>query len=122
MPDPKIVDQFIQRVVSGAHADAIEEFYAPDASMQENMAAPRVGRQALVERERAVLARVREVVSHCVGPVFIQGDHVVIRWVFEFDWLDGRSSRTEELAYQRWVNNKIQQETFFYDPVQMTPR
>jgi SnoaL-like polyketide cyclase len=122
MPDPKIVDLFIQRVVSGAHAEAIEEFYAPDASMQENMTAPRVGRDALVQRERAVLARVREVITRCVEPVFIQGDHVVIRWIFEFSWLDGRSSRIEELAYQRWVNNKIQQETFFYDPVQMTPR
>jgi hypothetical protein len=43
---------------------------------------------------------------------------VVIRWVFEFTGLDGRKSRIEELAWQRWEGEQIAQETFFYDPVQ----
>jgi hypothetical protein len=28
----------------------------------------------------------------------------------------------EELAYQRWVGERIEQETFFYDPAQRVPR
>jgi len=53
------------------------------------------------------------VVSTCVTPVFVNGDHVVIRWVFEFTGQDGRKSRIEELAWQRWEGEQIAQETFF---------
>ena len=45
------------------------------------------------------------------------GDHVVIRRVFEFTGLGGRKNRIEELAWQRWEGKQIAQETFFYDPV-----
>jgi hypothetical protein len=41
MPSKKIVDAFIASVVSGRHVEAIERFYAPHASMQENMSPPR---------------------------------------------------------------------------------
>ena len=118
MPSQNTLDQFIARVVSGAHAEAIEEFYTPNASMQENQSAPRVGRDMLVAHEKAALARSASVVSTCVAPFFVNGDQVVIRWVFEFTGLDGRKSRIEELAWQRWEGEQIAQETFFYDPVQ----
>jgi hypothetical protein len=118
MPTQNTLDQFIARVVSGAHAEAIEEFYTPTATMQENQSSPRVGRDVLVSHEKAALARSASVVSTCIAPVFVNGDHVVIRWVFEFTGLDGRKSRIEELAWQRWDGEQIAQETFFYDPVQ----
>jgi hypothetical protein len=56
--------------------------------------------------------------STCVRPVFVNGDHVVIRWIFEFTWKDGSVGRIEELAYQRWAGERVQQEQFFYDPSQ----
>jgi hypothetical protein len=118
MPSPATLESFIARVESNAHVEAIEEFYAPDASMQENMAAPRVGRDALVAHEAAALARAKSVRSTCVRPVFVNGDHVVIRWIFEFTWKDDSVGRIEELAYQRWEGEKIVQEQFFYDPRQ----
>ncbi len=49
-------------------------------------------------------------------------DHVVIRWVFRFDWLDGTVTRMDELAYQRWEGDRIAEETFYYDPAQRVPR
>ena len=118
MPTQNTLDQFIARVVSGAHAEAIEEFYTSDATMQENQSSPRLDRDVLVAHEQATLARAASVLSTCVAPVFVNGDHVVIRWIFEFTWLDGRKSRIEELAWQRWEGEQIAQETFFYDPVQ----
>jgi hypothetical protein len=118
MPTQNTLDQFIARVVSGAHAEAIEEFYTFNATMQENQLEPRVGRDALVAHEKAALARSASVTSTCIAPVFVNGDHVAIRWVFEFTGLDGRKSRIEELAWQRWEGEQIAQETFFYDPVQ----
>ena len=118
MPSQETLERFIARVEENAHDDAIEEFYTEDASMQENNAAPRVGRNGLVERERAVLARAKSVRSTCVRPVLVNGDVVVVRWIFEFVWKDGSTMRMEELAYQRWEGERIAQEQFFYDPAQ----
>jgi len=122
MPSTTTLQAFIARVQSNAHAQAIEEFYAEDASMQENGAPPRRGRDALVRNELAVLARARSLTSACVHPVFVNGDRVVIRWIFNFDWLDGTHTRIEELAYQRWDGERIVEEQFFYDPAQLRPR
>ena len=121
MPSSATLERFIARVEQNAHAEAIEEFYAPDASMQENQSAPRTGRDLLVAHERKVLARARSVASQCVRPALVNGDHVVIRWIFNFEWQDGSKTRMEELAYQRWEGERIAEETFFYDPVQRTP-
>ena len=122
MPTAETLERFIARVEQGAHAQAIEEFYTADASMQENQSPPRVGRDTLVAHERKALARTRTVVSTCIRPVFVNGDHVAIRWVFEFTGLDGSQMRIEEIAHQRWEGERIAQETFFYDPVQMKPK
>jgi hypothetical protein len=118
MPSSDTLERFIARVESNAHVEAIQEFYTADASMQENHAPPRVGRETLVQHEAAALARAASVRSTCVRPVFVNGDHVVIRWIFEFTWKDGSIGRIEELAYQRWAGERIAQEQFFYDPRQ----
>jgi SnoaL-like domain len=120
MPTEQTLERFIARVEQNAHVEAVEEFYTVDASMQENQSAPRVGRSAHMENERRVLAKARSLTSKCVRPVFVNGDRVVIRWVFDFEWQDGTSTHMEELAYQRWEGERIAEETFFYDPAQRT--
>jgi hypothetical protein len=122
MPAPETLERFIARVDENAHAEAIEEFYTEDASMQENQSPPRVGRDAHVANERKLFARVRTLSSKCVRPVFLNGDRVVIRWIFHFEWLDGTVTHVEELACQRWEGERIAEETFFYDPAQRVPR
>lgn len=118
MPTPETLERFIARVESGAHAEACAEFYTIDATMRENQGPPGIGRDAHVANERKVMARARSVESTCVRPVFVQGDFVVIRWIFRFTWHDGSVMRMEELAYQRWDGERIADETFFYDPAQ----
>src|SRR5690349_9072397 len=113
MPSPDTLDRFIARVKQNAHVEAVQEFYTEQASMQENRAPPRIGRDAHVANERRVLARARSLSSRCVRPVFVNGDHVVIRWIFHFEWLDGTVTDMEELAYQRWEGERIAEETFF---------
>ena len=119
MPSAATMELFIARVEENAHVEAIAEFYAEDASMRENMGAPRVGREALMANERRVLSKARSVRSRCVRPVFAHGDRVVIRWIFDFEWQDGTASHLEELAYQRWEGERIAEEQFFYDPAQL---
>ena len=122
MPTADTLERFIARVESNAHAEACEEFYAEDSTMQENQAAPRIGRAKHLENERQVMARAESVTSTCVRPVLVNGDHVVIRWIFRFAWRDGSVTHMEELAWQRCEGERIAQETFFYDPAQRVPR
>jgi hypothetical protein len=122
MPSPEVLQRFIAKVESNAHVEAIEEFYAAHASMQENELPARIGRDALVTNERNVLSRARSVTSECVRPVFVNGDHVVIRWVFQFEDHDGTKTRMDELAYQLWEGDRIVAEKFYYDPRQLQAR
>ncbi len=107
MPTRERVEQLIARVVSGAHAEAIEEFYHGDASMQENLTPPRAGRDALAAGERAMLARHKHVLTHPPDAVFIDGDRVVIHWVFEFTRADDTVMKIDELAFQTWAQDRI---------------
>jgi ketosteroid isomerase-like protein len=102
-------------VVSGDHAGAIERYYTEDASMQENAAAPRVGRDHLVAHERAVLERMAQVHSKCVSSA-VDGDRVAIHWNFELTDKSGKTRRFDEVAWQEWRGDKIFRERFFYDP------
>jgi hypothetical protein len=122
MPSTETVENFVARVEQNAHAEAVEEFYTLDSSMQENQGTPRVGRDAHVASERRILSRTKSLTSTCVRPIFINGDYVVIRWIFRFEFVDGSVMQMDELAYQRWEGERIFQETFFYDPAQRVPK
>ncbi len=115
MPSRDRVQAFIDVVVSGAHDRAIAEFYHPDASMQENLKPPRVGRDALIAHEQAAMARQKHIHTHIPKHVVVEGDHVVVHWVFDFTGQDGKTRRIIELALQTWRGDRIQFEQFFYD-------
>lgn len=118
MPTAELVDAFVALVERSRTVEAMECFYAADATMRENMGTPRVGKVALIAHEQAALASIRRLHAQCVRPVFISGDRVVIRWIFEIEDLAGSIMRFEELAYQRWAAGQIVEEQFFYDPAQ----
>jgi hypothetical protein len=122
MPTAETLERFIACVEANAHVEACQDFYDVDSTMQENQSPPRVGRDAHVAAERKLMARVKSLKSQCVRPVFMNGDRVVIRWIFEFEWLDGSVTRMDELSYQRWDGERIAEETFYYDPAQRTPQ
>ena len=83
--------------------------------MQENAAPPRVGRDVLVARERAVLARMTQVYSKAMSSV-VEGDNVAIHWIFELTDKSGKVRRVDEVAMQQWRGDRIFRERFFYDP------
>jgi len=122
MPSAETLERFVSRVESGAHAEAIAEFYLEQGQMRENQGAPRVGRAALVAQEESVLRRTTSVESTCLRPILVNGAIVVIRWIFRFHWQDGTMTQMEELAYQRWDGEQIAEEQFFYDPAQLQSR
>jgi ketosteroid isomerase-like protein len=121
MPARDRVAAFIAVVEAGRYVEAIEQFYHPDASMQENQQPPRVGRDRLVADERATMAQFASMKSDPVEDLLIDGDKVMIRWRFTFTPAEGPPMVMEELALQRWAGDRIAQERFFYDPRQTRP-
>jgi hypothetical protein len=115
MPSRALLDEFIAVVESGDHAGAIERYYSEDASMQENTAPPRVGRDGLVAHERGILARTSKVYSKAMSSV-LEGDRVAIHWIFELTSRSGKVHRVDEVAMQEWCGDKIFRERFFYEP------
>src|SRR5512140_774715 len=106
MPTRERLNELIAVVEACDHAGAIERYYTEDSSMQENAAAPRVGRDLLVARERAVLARMSHVYSRAVSSV-VEGDRAVIHWNFELTDKSGQLRRFDEVAVQEWRGDRI---------------
>lgn len=119
MPSEHRVEALIASVEQGRMVEAIEEFYAESATMQENLEAPRSGRETLLAHERRTLAAFKEVAGRCIRPALVVGDYVVINWLFEFTGKDGAKRQLNELAYQRWQADLIVEERFYYNPAQI---
>jgi hypothetical protein len=122
MPAREAVEAFVAQVLRGDHVGAIADWYAEDASMQENQEPPRVGREVLMEGERQALARVARVDTELLSPVMVDGDRVAIHWRFTFTSRKGHVTSFEEIAWQTWRGDKVWQERFFYDPAQTQRR
>lgn len=119
MPSRQTVDAFVKLVEAGDYVGAIERFYAPDASTRENTSEPVVGRDALVAKERGVMAAFPKIEASRIGPSLIDGDTVASRWSFKFTRADGTVRTLEEIAWQTWRGEQLIEERFFYDPRQM---
>ena len=119
MPSRDIVEAFAQRLEAGEFVKAIEQYYTPDAATFENNAAPTIGRDKLVAKERGVLAASREVKAVRIGPSMIAGDHVATRWSFSFTNAEGVTRTLDEIAWQTWQGDQLVEERFYYDPKQL---
>lgn len=121
MPSRERVEAFVAMVERGDYVEAIEQFYAEDASMQENTGRKLSGRQALVDNEAAALAR-NDIVARKGSIAVVDGDHVAVRWVFEMTPRGGGPTLVlDEVAWQRWSGDRIVEERFYYDPGSLRP-
>lgn len=121
MPSRETVQRFVDTVVSGRHDEAIARFYTEDATMQENLGETRIGRDALIAHERAIMAAFAKgrIESEPVGPVFVDRDRVAINWIFRFFDAEGNLAlQMNEVALQQWRGDRIATERFYYDPAQ----
>ena len=114
MPTRDRVQQLIDYVHDGRIQEALDEFYADDVAMQENLAPPVVGRVANQRREAAFFASITLHGNHAQSFV-VDGNHAVIRWDLDFTGADGKRYRIDQLAYQVWRDDRIVSERFVYD-------
>ncbi|HEY2358832.1 MAG TPA: nuclear transport factor 2 family protein [Phenylobacterium sp.] len=121
MPDRERVLAFVALVEQAKYVEALEQFYHPRASMQDNQQEPRIGLERLIGDERATMARFQTMKTDAVTDLLIDGDKVMIRWRFTFTPAEGPPMVMEELALQRWDGDRIAEERFFYDPRQTRP-
>jgi len=117
MPSRQTVDAFIALVEAGDYIQALERYYAPGATMQENQSPPRVGLDAHIASERRVMATFKPRTRR-VERSLVDGDLVMINWVFVFTAANGEDFVMDELALQRWDGDRIVAEQFYYDPAQ----
>jgi ketosteroid isomerase-like protein len=116
MPDRKRVQDLISLVERGEFPRAIELFYDENVVMRDNLQPPTVGRDANVERERGFSNYIATLHESTAKEVVIDGDRVVIHWILDFTGTDGKRSRFDQLAFQRWRGDRIVEERFVYDP------
>jgi hypothetical protein len=120
MPTRERVQAFVARMERGEHYALMRDFYAEDATAQENNEPPRVGLAAMMENERRANERLK-FPSTRAKSVLVDGDRVAINWVFEIT--AGEHAFTlDEVAYQEWRGDRIIRERYFYDPAQMRPK
>lgn len=120
MPTRERVQAFVAMVEANRFVEAIRDFYTDDATMQENLGEVRTGLDALVAQEEAALRRVKAITTRPGSTFAIDGDRVIVHWVFDIDLPDGKFT-LDELAYQTWRGDRIAQERFYYDPAQKKP-
>ncbi|MFI4965131.1 MAG: nuclear transport factor 2 family protein [Caulobacterales bacterium] len=121
MPTHERVQAFVALVEAASYVEALEQFYHPDASMQDNQQPARLGLPRLIADERATMARFAKMKTDPVTDLLIDGDKVAIRWRFTFTPAGGPPMIMEEIALQLWRGERIAEERFFYDPRQTRP-
>ncbi len=112
------VEQLVRLAEAGQFLEAIETFYALNATMQENNQPPRMGLPALLENERQALARFKIIHLKKAASYIVDGDRAAINWIFDITDQSGHRFRLDEIAYQEWRDGKIVRERFYYDPAQ----
>jgi ketosteroid isomerase-like protein len=108
------VATLVRYVEANRILDAIDELYAADVSMRDNLDPPVVGRAANRERERAFFDGITVHQNRALS-VAVDGDQAVIHWLFEFTGGDGKRYRLDQLAHQHWKDGRIVEERFYYD-------
>lgn len=109
------VNDLLGYIKSGKILEAMDEFYAENAAMQENANAPTVGRAANIEREKQFLANVKEFKGFDVKSVGVDGDTALVESAMSFIAQDGSDVRLEQVSVTKWKNGQIVHERFYYD-------
>lgn len=111
------VNDLVSHIQNGRILEAMHEFYADELVMQENNNPPTVGKPANIEREKQFLAYVKQWKSFNIRAVGVDEARgvVLIQSDFEFEAVDGKTIKYDQVSAQTWKNGRIVREKFYYD-------
>ena len=111
------VKDLVSYIQNGKILEAMTEFYAENATMRENNNPATVGLAANIEREKQFLAYVKQWKSLAVEAVGVDAERgrTLVQINFEFEAVDGKNVKYDQVAVQTWKDGKIVDEKFYYD-------
>ncbi len=108
------LEDLFSYIREGRILDAINEFYADDASMQDNSLPPTVGREANYEREKQFLSMVKEWKGFEVTATGVGDDVTFYETVMDWVTTDDTPVHVEQVVIAKWKNGKITHERYYH--------
>ena len=109
------LEDLFSYIREGRILDAINEFYAKDAVMQENNLPPTVGREANLEREKQFLSTVKEWQRIDVTAKGVGEDVTFYETVMDWVTTDDTPVHVEQVVVAKWRNGKIIHERYYHN-------
>lgn len=98
--------------------EAMNRFYADDVTMQENDEPARSGKVVCLDHEQRTLARVTGLKAVLLSQAINEEDGIVFsEWYLESTSLSGQQYGVTEVSVQKWRNELIYQEKFYYKTI-----
>jgi ketosteroid isomerase-like protein len=110
------LEDLFSYIREGRIIDAINEFYAEYAVMQENSLPPTVGREANLEREKQFLNTVKEWKGFEVTAKSVGEDVTFYETVMDWVTTDGTPVHVEQVVVAKWRDGKIIKERYYHNP------
>ena len=108
------LEDLFSYIREGRILDAINEFYAEDATMQDNSLPPTVGREANYEREKQFLSTVKEWKEFEVTAKGVGEDVTFYETVMDWVTTDDTPVHVEQVVVAKWQNGKITHERYYH--------
>ena len=116
-------EQVIEYLKQGKFAEGIEDFYAENATVQENTNPPTVGRPTMVENERKFLTKVTayhgiEILATGIDDQGGGNGVVLYEAIMQWDQSDKGHVSVNQVVVERWKDGKIAHIRFYgnFDP------
>jgi len=109
------LEDLFSYIREGRILDAINEFYAEDAVMQENNLPPTVGREANLEREKQFLSTVKEWKRFDVPAKGVGEDVTFYETVMDWVTTDATPVHVEQVVVAKWRDGKIIHERYYHN-------
>jgi len=109
------LEDLFSYIREGRILDTINEFYAEDATMQENSLPPTVGREANYEREKQFLSMVKEWKGFEVTAKGVGEDVTFYETVMDWVTTDDTPVHVEQVVVAKWRDGKIIHERYYHN-------
>ena len=106
----------------GLILEALQRFYDPQVSMQENNEPATRGLAANMAREQQFLDGVKEWLGFEVKSQAVGSNVTMYEAVFDFIATDGRRVHLEQVDVAKWKDGKIVEQRFYYDPATLNSK